>query len=167
MLIEFVLVWGLAATAAMTTLMEGAQLFGLSRISLPFLFGTFVTPNRDRAMIYGFALYCLGGLLFAFLYTLAFESIGYGSWWLGMLIGFAHGLFLIAVFLPLLPHIHPRMATQYDAPTPRRRLEPPGAFGLNYGRRTPLVTVAAQTLFGTILGAAFSIVWNGSIHSVF
>jgi hypothetical protein len=153
--VETVLVWGLIATAGMTTLMEGAQLLNLSRMSLPFLFGTFVTGNRDHAMIFGFVLYSLGGLLFAVFYSLAFHVIGFANWWLGGVLGLVHGLFLVTVFLPLLPYIHPRMATEYSGPTATRRLEPPGPFGLNYGRQTPLITVLAQTLFGVILGFAY------------
>jgi hypothetical protein len=149
-----ILVWGAIATAAMSSLMEGSQLLGYSRISLPFLFGTFFTGRRDRAVILGFALYALGGLLFAGFYALAFVAIGRATWWLGGAMGLAHGIFLIAVFLPLLPFIHPRMRTDYDGPASRPQLEPPGAFGLNYGRRTPLITVLAQTAFGAILGAA-------------
>ena len=112
--VEAILVWGAIATAAMTVLTEGAQLLGQSRMSLPFLFGTFVSGRRDRAMVYGFLLYSLGGLVFSFFYALAFDSIGYSSWWFGAGLGFVHGLFLIVVFLPLLPHVHPRMATEYD-----------------------------------------------------
>jgi hypothetical protein len=152
-----VLFWGVIATAVMSTLMEGAQLLGLSRMSLPFLFGTFVTERRDRAMIYGFVLYSAGGLVFAFFYAACFDTIGMAGWWLGTIIGIAHGLFLITVFLPLLPHIHPRMASEYDGPTAHRRLEPPGPFGVHYGRRTPFVTVFAQAVFGFILGAALSV----------
>lgn len=152
-----ILFWGAIATAVMTTLMEGAQLLGFSRMSLPFLFGTFVTERRDRAMLYGFLLYSAGGLLFAFFYAAGFYTVGLSSWWLGTIMGLFHGLFLITVFLPLLPHIHPRMATAYDGPTAHRRLEPPGPFGTHYGRRTPLVTVVAQMVFGFILGAAISV----------
>lgn len=149
-----ILLWGIIATAVMTTLMEGAQLLGLSRMSLPFLFGTFATGRRDRAMVYGFALYSAGGLLFSLFYAIGFHTAGVASWWLGLLIGFAHGLFLITVFLPLLPHVHPRMASEYDGPTAHRRLEPPGPFGTNYGRSTPVVTVFALAVYGLILGAA-------------
>lgn len=151
-----VLVWGAVATATMTTLMEGGQLLGQSRMSLPFLFGTAFAGRRDLAVVLGFVLYSAGGILFAFFYAAAFATLGYVSWWLGTLMGFAHGLFLVAVFLPLLPYVHPRMANEYDGPTKTRRLEPPGPFGLNYGRRTPLITIAGQTLYGAILGAAFS-----------
>jgi hypothetical protein len=138
----------------MTTLTEGAQLLGFSRMSLPFLFGTAVTGRRDHAMIYGFTLYSVGGLLFSIFYALAFNAIGFATWWLGALLGLLHGLFLVMVMLPLMPHVHPRMASEYDGPTTTRRLEPPGPFGSNYGRRTPLITVLAQIAYGAILGAA-------------
>jgi hypothetical protein len=45
------------------------------------------------------------------------------------------------------------MATEYDGPTYRRRLQPPGFFGLNYGYRTPLATILGHALYGAILGA--------------
>jgi hypothetical protein len=152
--IETALIWGAIATAVMTTLTEGAQLLGFSRMSLPFLFGTAVTGRRDYAMIYGFTLYSIGGLLFSIFYALAFNAIGFATWWLGALLGLLHGLFLVMVMLPLMPHVHPRMASEYDGPTTTRRLEPPGPFGSNYGRRTPLITVLAQIAYGAILGAA-------------
>lgn len=150
-----ILVWGAIATAVMTLLMESAQLLGISRMSLPFLFGTAVTGRRDLATVFGFFLYGLGGLVFAFFYGLAFETLGHASWWIGTIMGFVHGLFLVAVFLPLLPHVHPRMATDYDGPSVRRRLEPPGAFGMNYGQRTPLITILGQTIYGAILGSVY------------
>ena len=149
-----IFVWGAIATAVMSSLLEGSHYLGFSRISLPFLFGTFVTGRRDRAMIYGFALYALGGFLFAWFYALAFTALGRAGWWVGGLMGLAHGFFLVAVFLPLLPFIHPRMRTDYDGPASRPQLEPPGSFGLNYGHRTPAITILAQTVFGVILGAA-------------
>lgn len=151
-----VLVWGGIATAVMTTVTEGAQLLGLSRMSLPFLFGTCFSGRRNTATVLGFILYGCGGLVFAVVYFLAFETIGGASWWLGTVLGFGHGLFLIAVLLPLMPYVHPRIPTEYDGPSAKRRLEPPGPFGLNYGRRTPLFTVLGQTLYGAILGAAWS-----------
>ena len=81
-----------------------------------------------------------------------FASLGGTTWWIGAVIGFCHGLFLVTVFLPLMPYAHPRMASSYDGPGELRMLEPPGAFGLNYGWGTPLATVFAQTLFGALLG---------------
>src|SRR5918911_1416565 len=88
------MIWGLVATSAMTTVLQGAQGLGLSRLSLPFLAGTFLTGDRRWAVMIGFALYVLGGWLFAFAYFLLFASLGLRTWWFGALAGVLHGLFL-------------------------------------------------------------------------
>ena len=152
---DFVLVWGLVATVTMTTILYGSQGIGLSRLSLSFLAGTFFTANRSWANLLGFIVYMLGGWVFAYLYVLLLMSINFPGIWVGAVIGFVHGLFLLTVILPLLPYIHPRMATEYDGPTHIRLLEPPGFMGLNYGYRTPLTTLLAQTLYGIILGVCY------------
>ena len=133
----------------------GAQVVGLSRLSLPFQFGTIVTGNRRRAKIYGYILYALGAWLFAIVYALIMESLS-PSWWLGLLVGIVQGVFLIVVFLELLSQVHPRIATRYEGPSARRRLEPPGPVGLNYGRATPVSTVLAQALYGLIFGIGYA-----------
>lgn len=150
-----ILLWGLLATVAMTTIMYGSQGLGLSRLSLPFLLGTCVTANRDWANVAGFVLYTLGGWAFALLYVLVFDGLGVVGWWYGAALGFLHGLFLLIVALPLMPHVHPRMASEYDEPGSGALLEPPGFLGLNYGARTPVTTLIAQTAYGAILGACY------------
>jgi len=150
--LDAVLLWALVATALMTTILQGSQGLGLSRLSLPFLFGTFVTADRDRAVLLGFLLYTLGGSVFALLYFLVFASLGFATWWLGALLGAAHGLFLL-VGLGAAPHLHPRIASEYDPPASEPRLEPPGFLGLNYGHRTPLTTLLGQVVYGGVLGA--------------
>lgn len=150
--IEQVLLWGLIATFTMTTILQLSQGLGLSRISLPFIFGTVVSGNRHVANVVGFLLYLAGGVLFAFLYYLVFASIGRAGWWFGALLGLLHGLFLLTAFLPLLSYVHPRIASEYDGPIAHRRLEPPGFMGLHYGRQTPLVTLLGQMIYGTLLG---------------
>lgn len=151
---DAILVWGLVATGVMTTILEGAQLLGFSRMSLPFLLGTIFTENRRAAMILGYVLYLLGGWLFAIVYALVMESVG-AAWWVGLLLGLVHGIFIITVLLPMLTYVHPRMATEYDGPDALGRLEPPGPFGLHYGRATPVTTVAAQTLYGLIFAIGY------------
>ena len=153
-----VLVWGLVATTAMTTILQGSQGLGLSRLSLPFLLGTLFTGDRRLANVIGFTFYVLGGWAFAALYYLVFLVLDEkASWWLGASLGLLHGLFLLAVGLPMLPHVHPRMASEHDGPTATRRLEPPGFLGLNYGRRTALITLLGQLVYGAILGAAYAV----------
>jgi hypothetical protein len=146
------LLWGVLATAVMTTILEGSQGLGLSRLSPPFLVGTFFTGVRSKAHVIGYVAYALGGWLFALVYLALFISIGRAGWWLGALFGAAHGVVLLVAILPLVPYVHPRMATDYDGPARSHRLEPPGFIGLNYGYRTPLAVLVAHSAYGAVLG---------------
>jgi hypothetical protein len=148
-----VLLWGFVATAAMSGVQFGAQRLGYSRLSLPFVIGTLFTGERAAANVAGVVFYALGGWLFAFIYYFIFVTLGHAGWLFGALVGLAHGAILLVALLPLLPWMHPRMASEYDGPSYRRRLQPPGFLALNYGYRTPLATLVAQAIYGAILGA--------------
>ncbi|HXS52410.1 MAG TPA: hypothetical protein VN782_07760 [Usitatibacter sp.] len=152
-----ILVWGFAATAALSAVMFAAQRMGYSRLSLPFLVGTMFTGDRAAAQALGLVLYLLGGWLFAFVYYFLFASIGRTGWEIGLLIGAVHGAVLLVMLLPLLPYVHPRMASEYEGPTRGRRLQPPGFLALNYGYRTPLIAIVAHGLYGLILGARLAL----------
>ena len=151
------LLWGLIATVLLTTITSLSQWRGCSRMGLPFILGTVFTANRDRAQIIGFVCHLLLGWLFALPYALIFQSWQWSSWWMGMIMGMIHGLFVLAVALPLLTHIHPRMASEYHGPTPTRMLEPPGYMALNYGHRTPSVLLLGHLAYGGVLGAFYQI----------
>ena len=149
------LVVGLGATTILTTMMRGSQTLGLTRIDLPLVLGLFFTASRDRAKVYGFLFTLVNGWMFALLYWAFFHQMGFARWWLGALMGVVHGLFALVVVLPALPGVHPRMASDAAGPEPTRELEPPGFLALNYGRHTPLVTIAAHVIYGMILGAFY------------
>jgi hypothetical protein len=152
------LLWGFVATVILTMMMSVSQGLGLTRMSIPFMLGTMLTPDRDRAMVYGAAVHFLNGWLFAFVYVSAFQSWHLATWWLGGLIGMVHAVFVLAVLMPVLPGLHPRMVSEYFGPAPNRQLEPPGFFALNYGYRTPVVTVLAHIAYGMMLGAFYRVV---------
>lgn len=82
---------------------------------------------------------------------------------IGLLLGGLHGAVLVTVFLPCLPFVHPRLATQYDGPRSLGMIEPPGPFGLNYGRATPATTIAAQALYGLTLGIGYGAALQGVV----
>ena len=149
--------WGLVSTTAMASILQMSQELGLSRMSLTFLLGSALSGNRSRATVLGFVFYVIGGWLFAFLYFQFFESIGIGTWWIGVILGVIHGLFLLVCVIPLLPFVHPRMASEHHGVTRLRQLEPPGFLAMNYGYQTPLVTVLAQAVYGGVLGACIQI----------
>ena len=148
--------FGFVATVFLSGIMVASQLLGLSRMDLPLMLGTILVEDPDRARVLGFVIHLVNGQIFALLYTAAFAQIGASEWWLGALFGLAHGVAALTVIMPLLPGIHPRMASERTGPGLDAVLEPPGAFGLNYGRETPLFTVAAHVVYGALLGTFIS-----------
>src|SRR5215216_3588084 len=147
-----VFIWGLAATAILTTILRSAQALGHTRADLPFILGSMFTADRDKAKVYGYVIHLVNGWLFAMVYAAGFEAVGYANALCGALVGAVHGGFVVVVALPLIPSFHPRMATDGWGPEPTKQLEPPGNFGLNYGLSTPVVTFVAHVVYGTILG---------------
>ena len=156
-MMDTLVLWGLIATTAMTSILEASQGLGLSRISITFLLGSLFSGERGRATVLGFALYLLGGWAFAFVYFAFFNSIGISTWWFGALVGFVHGLFLLVCAMPVLPYLHPRMASEHHGVNAMRLLEPPGFLAMNYGYHTPLVVLTAQVVYGAVLGACLQI----------
>lgn len=146
------LLWGFAATVVLTTLMAGSQALGLTRMNIPYMLGTMFTSSRDRAKVYGVLFHLLNGWIFSLIYVAAFHATGLATWWFGAAVGVVHAAFVLAVALPLLPGMHPRMASEIRGPTVVRQLEPPGFLGRNYGVRTPLSVMLAHGVFGVILG---------------
>lgn len=154
------LVGGLVGTLVLTTMLRAASEFRLTRMDIPFLLGTAVTENRVYAKAAGYALHFVFGLIFALGYWVIFVVIGESGVLLGALLGLLHGLFAgTALVNVLLPVVHPRMGTGFDAAGSSPMLEPPGFLLLNYGRQTPLVTVFAHVVYGAIVGSFAS--WAG------
>lgn len=149
------LLWGFVGTVALTGLMAASQGLGFTRMSLPYMLGTMFTPDRDRARIVGILVHLANGWWLSFIYAAAFQSWRRASWWLGAGIGLVHGTFVLVAVMPILPGMHPRMASEQRGPTPTRQLEPPGFLGLHYGRRTPLSVILAHLVYGAILGAFY------------
>lgn len=151
------LLWGFVATVVMTTMMAGALAVGFTRMSLPFMLGTMVTANRDRAPFVGFVFHLANGWAFALVYAATFEAWGFAAWWAGAAIGTVHGIAVLAAVMPFLPGLHPRMASENQGPEPTRALEPPGFMALHYGRMTPLVSLLAHVVYGAILGTFYQL----------
>jgi hypothetical protein len=147
-----ILLWGFAGTTILTTILRAGQALGLTRMDLPLILGLIVTRDRDKAKTYGFFIHLLNGWIFTLIYAAFFEMLQRATWWVGAAIGLVHALFILVVGLPVIPGLHPRMATDARGPEPTRELEPPGFMAINYGRRTPIVTIGAHLIFGAILG---------------
>ena len=145
-------IFGLIATATLTAVLIGAQLLGLTRLDIPLMLGTLFTPDPDRARVAGFFVHLVDGQGFALGYAMAFSAVGRATWWAGGALGVLHGLVALLVIMPLLPGVHPHMASDRAGPSSGAALEPPGPLALNYGRQTPLVTMVAHVAYGIALG---------------
>lgn len=144
--------FGFGATVVLTAVLVASQLAGLTRMDIPMMLGTVFMEDPDKSRVLGAVIHLINGQGFALLYASAFASLGKATWWLGALFGGLHGFAALTLIVPLLPGIHPRMASDRSGPETRNVLEPPGLFGLNYGRQTALVTMVAHVLYGAVLG---------------
>jgi hypothetical protein len=145
-------IFGVIATTALTAVLIGAQLAGWTRLDLPLMLGTLVVADPDRARVAGFFIHLVNGQGFAVGYAAAFAATGEATWWGGALLGLLHGAVALLVIIPLLPGIHPRMASERAGLSAGPALEPPGLLGLHYGRETPIVTLLAHVAYGVALG---------------
>jgi hypothetical protein len=147
------IVGGLVGTVVLTTILRGASELGWTRMDLPFLLGTALSADRVRAKVIGYALHFVFGLLFALAYYAVFAVIDRSGVVLGALLGLVHALFAgTALVSILLPAVHPRMGTGFDAAGSAPLLEPPGFMLINYGRQTPLATIVSHVVYGAIVG---------------
>jgi uncharacterized membrane protein YagU involved in acid resistance len=149
------IVGSLLGTLVMTTMMEGGQFLRLTRMSLPFILGTWLTENRTWAKVLGFVFHFVNGIGFALGYGLFFEVVNRSNWWVGALAGALHSIFVLFVVLPVLPDIHVRMASEDEGPDPTPMLQPPGFLALNYGIQTPLATVIGHVVYGAIVATFY------------
>ncbi len=147
----------LLGTAVMTAVMEAAQARGMTRMSLPYMLGTMVGRGRATVRLSGIALHFVNGVAFASGYALVFTRLRRADWRIGAALGLLHGAVVLVAALPVVQEIHPRMADEDEGPDPTPMLQPPGFAALNYGARTPAVTLAAHAVYGAIVGAFYRV----------
>src|SRR5688500_4430779 len=145
-------VFGVVSTTGLTSVMIAAQLVGWTRLDIPLMLGTIATRDPDRARVVGFVAHLGVGQVFAAFYVAGFDALDRSEWWIGALFGLSHAIAALTVFVPLLPGVHPRMASTGAGPNSTAVLEPPGLFALSYGSSTPLVAVIAHVVYGGVLG---------------
>jgi uncharacterized membrane protein YagU involved in acid resistance len=149
------LLLGFLSTLVLTSILSASQGLGMTRMNIPYMLGTMFTPNRDRAKLIGIFFHLINGWIFSLIYILTFELFNIATWWIGGILGLLHAMFVLTVGIPILPGIHPRMASEQQGPTVVRQLEPPGFMALHYGIRTPISVIIAHVIFGCILGGFY------------
>jgi hypothetical protein len=148
---------GFVGTLGQTTALRAASELGLTRMDVPFLLGTALSQDRRRAKAIGYVVHFVLGEAFALTYYATFRSIDRSGWRLGAVFGALHGAFSATALVNiLLPVVHPRMGSPLSAADSTPQIEPPGFLMLNYGRRTPAVSLAANIAYGAIVGGFVS-----------
>lgn len=148
--------FGFAATVTLTAILVAAQMAGLTRMDIPMMLGTIFVEDPDGARVVGAFVHLVNGQVFALFYASGFAALGRAGWWIGGSFGALHAIAALTLIIPLLPGVHPRMASDRAGPEADVILEPPGLFALNYGRSTALVTLVAHVAFGILLGITVS-----------
>jgi hypothetical protein len=140
-------------TLVLTTVLRAASELRLTRVDLPFLLGTMITPNRARAKALGYLAHFGFGFVFAAGHYAVFVALDRAGWLLGAGFGLLHGVFAATALVNvLLPVVHPRMGGPLTSLESGALVEPPGFLMLNYGRGTPVVTLLAHIAYGSVVG---------------
>jgi hypothetical protein len=156
-----IVVWSLAGAAAgtlvLSTALRLASELQITRMDMPFLVGTMVTSDRERAKVLGWGLHAAAGLGFGLVYAAIFAGTGRSGWAFGAALGLLHGLVVgTAGVETLLPLAHRRIGSASTAASASPLLEPPGLLMLNYGRATPVVNAVAHMAYGALVGGLAS-----------
>lgn len=135
---------GVAGTLALTAVLLLAAALGLARLNFPMLLGSMFARPGPSALLIGLIWHLLNGLVFATLYSVAFQALGLApdppS---GAAMGLAHAL-LAGLLLGLLGRVHPL--------TRAGHMPAPGAFGARYGARGVVMLLVAHLVYGAVLG---------------
>lgn len=149
---------GMVGTLVLTSTLRLASALGWTRIDLPFLLGSVFTTSHSVAAPVGYAIQTVIGLGFSLVYYGIFAAVDLAGFGFGAALGLAHGLFTSTVLVnALLPAVHPRLGSGSSDASRAPLLGLPGFLLLHYGRRTPVLTVAAHVAYGCIVGGFVSI----------
>ncbi len=148
-----VLISGVVATAAMAAVFGVGRAVGATRLSLPRLLGTGLTPDPAAGRRVGAAMLVGYGLALAPLFAMMLSGSRHTSVEGGAVLGLAFGLLVLVVAPAVLPLLHPRMASPARGALSGRGLVPPGWLALHYGGGTAPITLLAHGAYGAVLGA--------------
>lgn len=153
MIVAWTLAGAAAGTVVLSTVLRLGSELQVTRMDLPFLVGTVVTQDRERAKTAGWLLHAGAGLGFGLVYAAIFAATGTSGWGFGAALGLLHGVVAATALVEIvLPLAHRSMGSPESAAGDTPLLEPPGFLMLNYGRRTPIVNLAAHAAYGAMVG---------------
>ncbi len=147
-------VWiGLAATVVMSIALYLLPLVGFPRTDVYYYLGSFFKVPKSRAALYGLMVHLGMGIIFAFLYGLAFLFLEVSPrWWIGSLAGVVHW---VAVMLSM------DIFSEVNREVKAGRLKGPGLFMSNLGVASAVGSLARHIVFGTAVGLLYDVYASG------
>lgn len=166
------LIGGFIGTLVMTAMMMASKKAGMSDMPpMPLVMGSMMSGDRKKAMAIGGVIHLIvmGTIVFGIAYGLLFTAFDNDAWWVGALIGAVHGIVVGAVFMPMMPSMHPRMsenlvgagargASQTVATDANADVEvaAPGMMGSSWGGMTPVGLVMGHVVYGIVVALLYT-----------
>lgn len=158
---------GAAGTIALTLVIRGSRLLGLTRMPrFRDVVGSTIAEDRDAIRVLGrVGHFTFGTVAVGPIYGMVFDRVDSASWTVGLVAGLVHGVVAELVFLPLLSRLHPTMsgrrsgtpAEDPDGPAADVVPAPGGPLGLRWGALTPLIILLGHAAYG--IAAALMYDW--------
>lgn len=101
----------------------------------------------------------MGTVVFGLVYAGLLSAFGSAAWWVGLVIGLAHGALVGLVFMPMMPAVHPRMASRPAGTSAVSgggvQLSHPGVLGSQWGAMTPVGLLMGHAVYGLVLALVY------------
>lgn len=163
------LIAGFVGTVVMSLMMNGAKAAGMTNMPpMPLVMGSMFSGERMTAMAIGSVLHfiVMGTVMFGLAYAGLFSVLDNDAWWIGLLIGVAHGLVVGVMAMPMMPKMHPRMGQDatIDGPSSTNtvqdgsgglRVAAPGVLGSRWGGLTPVGLVMGHAVYGIVVALVY------------
>lgn len=159
---------GLVGTLVMTAMMTMSKAAGMSDMPpMPLVMGSMVDGDRRRALAMGTLAHyvVMGTVVFGLVYAALFTAFDNDAWWIGAVVGAVHGVLVGAIFMPMMPSMHPRMAAVGEVgstvDTDERGevvIRSPGFFGKDWGGMTPAGLVMGHAVYGLVAALVYGAV---------
>jgi hypothetical protein len=157
---------GIAGGAVMSLLMTMARKKGMTSMDIAVIEGAFFTDDRDKAKKIGMFMHLvvMSGIVFGSIYAAlyaGFDISDDNAWWWGLIFGAVHGV-VAGVGMAMMPMMHPKMSREPVTAGAGGRgggehleLTPPGPFGKNMGKATPVGLVMNHMVYGLVVGLVY------------
>jgi hypothetical protein len=163
---------GFLGTVTMTVMMNMAKAAGMTNMPpMPLVMGSMMTGDKKKAMALGSMAHfvVMGTVVFGTVYAALFTAFDNDGWWVGALIGLAHGLLVGLMAMPMMPTMHPRMErelvsvggrdetqTVVTDHTGEVHVAAPGVLGSRWGGMTPVGLVMGHVIYGVVVALVYT-----------